>query len=330
MILDASKLVVIGCLAFAGCESSINTGRPQRAENEQGEVRLVVTVDRSVARIAEPCHVTVEVFAPASKRLPAIEFDNRTGDVAIVDVAEPEVNTADGRTVHVQHFMFECYKSGAHSIPAVLVKVPDLQASASKDAQVLIRSEPIPLRVLSSISLFDDPRRFYDDVDVIDPPRGTAFQAFVAGFILVALTLLVLWLRPQLGALAPTRSPFKQALHQLGTLEERLQRRQIGSKEAIVAGELVLRQFLLQHWRLTAAQLTETELAWISAWPHRLDDSSRAALRSLLELASAVKFGEFEATPQMTARFLIASRMIVIASISSPGEAKHREAVAHV
>jgi hypothetical protein len=308
-------------MGFAGCRDSMDAVRPQSREYQQDDVRIVVSVDRSVTKIAEPCHVTVSVSTNASKEPPVVKVDEKTGTFTTIDVKRPQLETVDGRISVSQEFVFECYKSGQQSIPSLTFETAPSTTAANE--HFLLRSDPVPMRVLSSVSVFDDPRRYYDDVNVIYPPRGALFYAAVVGVTLMALAALALALRPFLGCLIPARSPLAQALQQLDFFDGSNHRRHASAEAAIVAADTILRRFLQRHWRISAAQLTKTELIWISEWPDKLDGTTRADLEKLLQTADEVKFGQVEATMKSAAHALSATR----AMISKVASKSHRNVI---
>jgi hypothetical protein len=112
-------------------------------------------------------------------------------------------------------------------------------------------------------------------------------------------------------------SPLGDARRRLNSIEGCSKREGWNAEVTIDAVDTVLRKFLQRHWRRIDSEMTSRELVWAAEWHWRLDESLRVNLQSLLQAADRIKFGQFQATPEMADRVLKLTRAL-IESAASP------------
>lgn len=119
LVLAAVALVPHAALAADG------SGGGRRSVTKDGPVTLTVSVDKAVAQVADPIHLTVEVVAPLGIRIQLPQLPQALGDFDLenTQVARdiPLPGSPDQR-LWVLHSTLETIKTGQVEVPSLEVQ----------------------------------------------------------------------------------------------------------------------------------------------------------------------------------------------------------------
>jgi hypothetical protein len=263
------------------------------AQVSDGPVKLRVSVDKQVARVAEPIHLILEVEAPRWTRVELPNLSDRLGDFDVrkseraKDV--PSVETADVRRWELK-VTLETIKTGELAIPTL-----DVQYAADPKSPTFktLHSNPIKVRITSVLENRDDLRKFQDIKDVVDVPvpelpsrTWIAWTAVGVGTVLASAAVAALVInRRRRGP-----SPIEWALASLDDLQK-LPVASAADAEAVFNEVVdVVREFFEFEFGLPTLSRTTREFLAQAANQVGLSEMARKRLTWLASLADEMKF----------------------------------------
>jgi hypothetical protein len=258
----------------------------------EGPPKLSVRIDKSVAQVADPIRLVLEVDAPRGTRVELPQLADKLGDFEVRSSDEtrdvPAANGADSRR-WVLEATLETIKTGQLTIPPL-----DVHYTTATDATTFktLQSKPIPVRITSVLEDRPDPTKFRDvkatvDVPVLELHSYTWLgwtAAGVGGALAIALSTLAVVRRKR----GP--SPAEWALAAIADLE---QLTIAGSADAEAAyNELVdvVREFF--EWEFNVPTLSRTTREFLAEATQvvGLGKTAREQWASLASLADEIKF----------------------------------------
>jgi hypothetical protein len=261
-----------------------------------GSVKLRVSVDKQVARVAEPIHLVLEVEAPRGTRVEMPNLSDRLGEFEVrgseraKDV--PSAETADVRR-WVLKATLETIKTGELSIPPLDVQYA---ADANSPTFKTLRSNPVQIRIASVLENRADLRKFQDLKDVVDvavpelPTRTwIVWTAVGVGTLLASTAVAVLVInRRKRGP-----SPVEWAMAAIEDLQK-LPVTSAADAEAVFNEVVdIIREFFEYEFGVPTLSRTTREFLAQVANQVGLGEMERKRLTWLARLADEIKFARF-------------------------------------
>jgi BatD DUF11 like domain len=281
-ILAATLALVSSAAQAAGPRADVVT---------DGPVKLTATVDKPVARVAEPIRLTLEVDAPRGTQVQMPQLAGRLGEFEVRSSERAnDVPAADnaGARRWVFETTLETIKTGALTIPPLDVHY----AAAGQTSFKTLHTRPIPVRVTSVLENRADPTKFRDIKDAVDVavPEVHSYAwlgwtaAGAGGAVALGLLALVATRRKR----GPSAAEW--ALAEIEDLEQ-LPIATAADAEALY-NELVdiVREFFAMQFGVPTLSRTTCEFLAQAAQEVGLGEISRQRLASLASLADEIKF----------------------------------------
>jgi hypothetical protein len=261
-----------------------------------GSVKLRVSVDKQVARVAEPIHLVLEVEAPRGTRVEMPNLSDRLGEFEVrgseraKDV--PSAETADVRR-WVLKATLETIKTGELSIPPLDVQYA---VDAKSPTFKTLRSNPVQIRIASVLENRADLRKFQDLKDVVDvavpelPTRTwIVWTAVGVGTLLASIAIAFLVInRRRRGP-----SPAEWAIAAIEDLQK-LPVTSAADAEAVFNEVVdIIREFFEFEFGVPTLSRTTREFLAQVANQVGLGDMERKRLTWLARLADEIKFARF-------------------------------------
>jgi hypothetical protein len=166
-----------GARALAAALALLGAAGAARAlevASESGPVRAVVRIEPERPRIGDALQLTLEVTAEEGVELLMPEFGEALDRFSVVDFAPHESVDAEGRTLARQRYTLQPSRSGAQSIPPLLVEFVDRRPGRSpapegEDAYELL-TERLPFEV-ESVLASDDSLDLEPALGELGPPE---------------------------------------------------------------------------------------------------------------------------------------------------------------
>jgi hypothetical protein len=304
---------------------------PLEVSSESGPVRAVLRLTPAAPAIGDPIRLEVEVRAEPDVELLMPEFGDALDRFSIVDFAPSQTVDDDGATLARQLYTLQPSRSGAQSVPPLLIEFVDRRpgrdaAPEGEDAYELL-TERLDFEVASALPA-DAPLDLRAALGALDP-LSTASP--------------VRWLMPLLVVLAlALASPF--AMRAIASARERKRRHTAyqvarGDLDALLYGSRpnaeqmdaffvqlsdIVRRYLEDHLGLRSPELTTEEFLDELSRSPELVRSHRELLEGFLKTADLVKFAhlvpdeaEVERSVQAAQRFIEETRVIAAATHDS-------------
>jgi hypothetical protein len=278
-----------------------------------GPVTLSVSVDKSIAQVADPIQLVVKVEAPRGTRVQMPQLAKRLGDFEIRNTEKlrdiPSAEHPDKRFWAVRATL-DTVKTGNLEVPSLDVHVA---ADAASPTFKTLHSKPIEIQITSVLENRADPAKFRDIKDTVDVavPKDIshAWVMWTAGSLGVAAavtlaTLLVV--RRKRGL-----SPAEWALAQIKDL------RQLPTNDAADAESIynelvdVVREFFELEFNVPTLSRTSREFLAQAANTVALGESPRKRLASLMSIADEIKFARYGVSEQQIRQALASAKAFV-------------------
>ncbi len=285
----------------------------QRSVVAEGPVTMTLKVDKSVARVAEPIELHVEIDAPRGTQveLPKVSSDLGAFDVQNSKQAK-EIPAADaGDTCSwVLQITLDTIKTGEVTIPPLEVQyATDPKSTVFKT----LRSKPIRVRIASVLENRSDPAEFHDikgTVDMAVPePKSLAWIGWTAGGVgtltAIALIAFVVARRKR------RPSPAEWALAAIEDLE-RHQLLNATDAEAFYNEAVdIVREFFELQFHVPALSRTTREFLSQAANEVGLDKTARQRLAWLASIADEIKFARRDVGEQQLRQALAQAKAFI-------------------
>lgn len=291
----AAPLLALGLLLSAAPASAT-----LEKTSESGPVRATVRLEPDEPRIGDPLHLELEVVAEEGVELLMPAFGEALDRFAVVDFAPSEQVDDQGRTVARQRYTLQASRSGAASIPPLLIEFVDRRpgrppAPEGEDAYELL-TERLPFEVQSVLasdaSLELTPPR--GELGPLETPGGPVWPWLLAGgAVLAAAAPFAARLWAARRSRSRQRSAYEVARAELDALlyGPRPASDDVAAVDAFyVALSGIVRRYLESRFGLHSPEQTTDEfLEGLSRSPE-LERSHQELLREFLQGADLVKF----------------------------------------
>jgi hypothetical protein len=235
----------------------------------EGEVELMVEIDRGSAPIAAPIRLRLQVDAPAGSTILWPQWGQRIGELSVVtarSVAELPVDAQAGRRRWIADVELESLRSGELQIPPLEVayRLPGDDTAPPSPGSGVIRSQPWTIQITSVLSESEqlNPLAFRDlkaatALPGPEPARRfpIAAVAGLAGIAALAAATVLLWRR------RTQLAPHARAMGEIARIESRYHSAELGLDEAYAELSDVVRRFLQAQWSLPAVFQSSQELS---------------------------------------------------------------------
>ncbi len=249
--------------------------------------RVAVTPTHTSVRVAEPFWLDWTVTAPAGAKVTFPATGEKLGDFDILDRQDrfdiPSRDAADQRT-WTRRLQLESIVTGELKVPAIEIQVAD------GDSPQVVRSQPVPVQVVSVLEERGDPTQFHDIQSVVDvavPSKPS--RAWIA-WTLAGLSALAL-AATAVAAVARRKrwlTPGQWALGQLDDLQRSSQKQHSDAAATQLAA--IMQNFLQLQFSLPEPGRTPEELLQVLTAKQCLDATTHEQLRSSFALADEAKF----------------------------------------
>ena len=290
-----------------------------RALAVQGLSVSAVASESSV-QVAQPFTVEFTVKANVGTRVVFPSIGDRLGEFDVVDTQDlfdvPDQTAGDLRT-WTRRLTLESIVTGELNIPAIEIHI------TGNSGPEVIRSKPIPIRIVSILEDRSDPTKFRDIQSVVDvavPEVRSRLLAWCAwgGVSGLAFALAA-------GAFLRRRkqwlTPKQWALQELDQLDETVETGSASTEAVAVELSMIVRDFLQLQFALGESGQTTQEL--IEVIESRDDVGSELIhnLDALFSLADKAKFAGVEVSPAGL-KNAVADARAIVETISSPSESR--------
>lgn len=309
-------------------------GAPVSRVVSEGPVRMVVDVDRPVARVAEPITLAVRVEAPRRAEVTIQPFGSQLGELEVTSTKQWNAlpgATGDGAEIRrwVRRVQLESIRPGEFGVPSLEARYRLDGASAWRS----LRSEPLKVQITSVASEDVDPRNFRDLKPAVDvqpekalrfPSRGAILGGVFAAVAVFAAAAWWLIRRRRPDPAAVARSRIGQLAQHVAAEEN------AGPETDSVHLELekILRDFLASRFDIPAHSQATDELLRRLKTGGELGPEGLEKLESILVAADEIKYAP-GAVPHgsVDEAFAAARQVVDLASSSAPSpNAPAREA----
>ena len=275
----SGRLLLIGLIALA-CYSQAN------ANTVEG-VSVTATPSQTSLQVAEPFWLEFTLAAPAGAKVTFPSMGERLGEFDILDKQDrfdiPGTGAEDQRT-WTRRLQLESIVTGELEVPPIEIQVTDANTSQ------VIRSQPVPVRIVSVMEERGDPTQFRDIQSVVDVavpanPSRAWIGWTLAGFAALALAIAA--------AVVVTRrkqwlTPSQWAIQQLNELECASPNQESGAAASQLAA--VMRNFLQLEFSLPEPGRTAEELLQVVQAKKFVDAATLEQVQNIFALADEAKF----------------------------------------
>ena len=278
------------------------------------------TVSKSSVQVAEPFTLELTVNVPAGTRVIFPTTGDRIGDFDVVDRQDlfdiPGAVSSDLRQ-WTQRLTLESIITGELSVPSIEIQIADQNGSRA------VRSDPIPIRVISVLEDRHDPTQFRDIQSVVDitvpqtqsnAPLWWAVGGISGFTCALALGMLISrrkqWLTPK-----------QWALQQLDELGQEVNTESANTK--LVSSELsnIIREYLQLQFDLPEAGRTLQELIDQIESRGYANAELINSLCALSTIADKAKFADLDLSP-VGLKSLVAGSRQIVERLSSDSESQ--------
>ncbi|EAQ78580.1 hypothetical protein DSM3645_26894 [Blastopirellula marina DSM 3645] len=269
--------------------------------------RVTTTVSQTSSQVAEPFWLDWTVTAPTGATVHFPATGDKLGDFDILDKQDlfdiPSADTADQRT-WTRRLELESIVTGEQEVPALEIQV------AGPNSSQVIRSQTVPVQIVSVLEQRGDPKQFRDiqsvvDVAVPSKPSHAYLGWTLAGFstLAVAITAAVFTRRKR------WLTPAQWAIRQLDDLEAAVHQ-QTGD---VAASQLasIMQSFSQLHFSLPEPGCTSEELLHQLKAKQLVDRTTLEQLRVLFATAEEAKFARLPVSPTEFQAMLEQARSLV-------------------
>ncbi len=286
---------------------------------------VVARVSTSSVQVAQPFSLEITVTAPTGAKVVFPSWDGQLGQFDVLDTQDlfdiPDGSTSDART-WTRRMMLESIVTGDLSIPPIEIQVTG--AGGSK----VIRSDSIPVRVVSVLEDRSDPTQFRDIQSVVDvavpETRSNAWAWWVLGSVagIGFLTAAGAFVSRRNQWLTPKEWAFQQ-LDQLGQAVDSPSADSPPATSEAVSMELskIVREYLLLQFAIAESGRTAQELVQVIESRELVGPQIAMSLNALFHLADKAKFAGLDLS-QTGLQSVIRDSRELIQQISDQTEAK--------
>ncbi|MEX2092580.1 MAG: BatD family protein [Pirellulales bacterium] len=276
-------------------------------------VDLRVSVDKTVAQVAEPIRLVVEVAAPRDTRVELPQLADKLGEFEVRSSERtrdiPAAAGADSRR-WVLEATLETIKTGELTIPPLGVHyTTDAKTTTFKT----LRSKPIQVRITSVLENRADPTKFRDikdTVDVVVPElHSYAWLGWTAAGFGTAAALVLLAVVVVKRKRGP--SPAKWALAAIADVEQLAITNAADAEATYNESVDVIREFFELEFNVPALTRTTREFLAQAANVVGLSKTARERLTSLSSIADEIKFARLGVGEQQVRQALDQARAFV-------------------
>ena len=268
------------------CQAHAATLNPLTAA-QVSDIKVTTVVDRELAKVAEPIHMTVTVNAPNDIRVRFPDSLQRMGKFDVVAMHDVlDIPTANGRQF-TRHLTLENIHSGKQGIPSFDVAFVD-QRNATPVSGFL-KTEPREVIISSSLEGQENPIEFRDIKGVVFldaiPIKSQNWIFWSTGALLGTLALALVLVRARRNF-----TPREWAIQSLNELEQSGDLFRGNPELVYVTLTDIVRQFVHRQFDLSAPRLTTKEFLHELQSDSRLQETLRQQLGEFLQQADMVKF----------------------------------------
>ena len=292
----AAVLLTFLCFVHPGNAAAEELGRTTLSELAEVTVR----VSSSAVQVAEPLTFEVTVTAPAGATVVLPTVTDQLGRFDVIDhhdVMDVPEAVGAGRRTWTRRLTLESILTGDLEVPSLELQV------AVDDRRQLLKTEPLPVRVLSVLEGRADPSQFRDIQSVVDVDiPQSASRAWVwwtlggVGAIAVFLAALTAIARRKTWI-----TPNVWAVRELKQLRNSTAVESVDSD--VVCQELttIIRDYLQLQFDISASVQTTEELLCVVGTGKLLEPATASGFEELFLVTDHVRFAGLRlAHPQLT------------------------------
>jgi len=272
-------------------------------ESRLGPVTAVVRLEPDDPVIGDAMTLSLEVLAEAEIEVLMPEFGEALERFGITDFAPRERLEPDGRTRFSQHYTLQSPRSGAHSLPAILIEFIDRRpghdpAPEGLDAYELL-TEPLAFDV-GSVVLDDDDLKLSPPLGALPARDGVTSSTWLwlGGLLLTAFALIAFAVLKRLRSRAAARSSYELARIELDTLLAGPRPSGDRIDEFFVELSGIMRRYLERRFQLRSPELTTERFLEVVSDSPDMSDAHRLLLRDFLSQSDLVKFAHLIPDPK--------------------------------
>lgn len=304
-------LLAMICTALLGLPA---TGQSMTDHFTAGSTtdQATVTAIASSAQVqvAEPFTVELRVTAAAGTQISLPAIRQQLGSFDVVDqhdVLDIPSEDSPGERIWTRRLTLESIVTGDLQIPAM-----EIQAVNGSDSRI-VRSDTIPIRVLSVLEDRADPTQFRDIQTVVDvhvPPQTsynwvwwTAGGLGILALCGAAIAVVVRrrkWLTPN-----------QWAQRELDSLQDSVAMQDGNSEQVLLELSSILRNYLEFQFEISAPTQTTEELLKLIASRRLLDAETAARYGEVFQMADLTKFAGWQLSPIELSDAVVEARELV-------------------
>ncbi len=252
----------------------------------EGDIEITCSLSNDNPQVAEGFALEISVLAPPDHSVAFPVFGQQLGRLDILADAKLWDVPLDRGRLWSMRLDLESIRAGNLDIPPIEIRV-----SNAKDTR-LLSTQPIALRVASSLEDRADPGQFRDIQSVVDVPLpGESSNIWP---LVVLLTVVACCLAGTAAWVLTRRrrelTPHQWANSQLSALEQSAQASQAEGAELISALSEVLRDYLQLRFIGLSKFQTSQEVIDLALQQRKISQPAAAQLTHILNLADDVKF----------------------------------------
>jgi len=282
---------------------------------QEGPVRLVITLDRRSAKVAEPILLKLAAAAPRGVTIRFPQHAGRLGAWHVRSIHDSLDIPADDGRHWTRIYQLDSLAAGAHAIPSIVLTFTDRRGGSVSHGT--IQSPAMPIRIASLLEDRANPLKFRDIKDVVELPAEPSASSSrlvwtAGGVVLIALAgvALAVWTKRRRREPPPDR----WALDALRQLEDS----EFCCRENVHAVYFrltdVVRGYVERRFGISAPRWTTAEFMDRARDDPRLDGTQRAALGEFLTAADLVKYACLEPTDRQIADTFVKARKFILAT----------------
>jgi len=265
---------------------------------KRGPVEAAVRLEPASPRIGDALIFEIEVVAEAGVELLMPEFGDALDRFRIVDFAPSERIDDQGRTVAVQRYTLDTFRSGVQSLPPILIEFVDRRpgrdpAPEGEDAYELL-TERLEFEVASQLKegAALELEGALGGLGPLEPPAGPGWPFALAALVVAAAAAPFAYRAWQAQrARARQRSAYEIWRVALEGLLYRPKPGDRGQMDAFfVELSRIVRGYLEDRFQLRSPELTSEEFFVVMSDSPDLSRDHQQLLRSFLRRADLVKF----------------------------------------
>lgn len=298
-------ICVIVCLLISGGSAAADV--PGKSEMP---VTVRAAVDRSAVSIGDKIKYTIEIEARKDVEVRLPDFVERLGDFAVRDFGSKEKGFWGNRTV-VQWYILDTYQTGAHTIPAAVIKYR--KQGSGEWLETLSDEVTVEVR-----SLLEEAGENAEIRDIRGPLRASDFFIiYIAASVLLAVVIIaavIMFLRKRKGTkeiIAPPRPAYETALEALEELMKKDLLRNGKVHEYYFELSGIVRRYLENRFQLRAPEMTTEEFLSMLKHTDKLRSEHKSLLTEFLSHCDMVKFAKYHPAEKEIASSYESARRLV-------------------